>query len=245
MNHTLRDLKHRARIPIPTATSWSVLRTKDKPIFRRSTTRLTSKLSRKDVYLVVVIVARPISLLTVVVPSVHNKSHPTRNQSGSKAAASSLEARSHTQDDGMSFRRPKYDFQLMICSATCIRRRRATCGQAMLFPQFKELHCVPASGKLICELHNYHAQTSIHHCVLGERSMASCLAGGDLDGHASLLYWKRNSSHFFSFNRDIFDIYVDNPGLLPSEVQTPAEYHEVNQLDIGRPTQRRRMRLHH
>ncbi|KAH9018115.1 RdRP-domain-containing protein [Lactarius pseudohatsudake] len=41
--------------------------------------------------------------------------------------------------------------------------------------------------------------------VIGDRSLASCLAGGDLDG-------------------DTFDIYYDNPDLLPSLIFPPAEY---------------------
>ena len=66
--------------------------------------------------------------------------------------------------------------------------------------------------------------------------MASGLAGGDLDGYASQLSRSENNYHFFFFDRDLFDIYVDNPGLLPPSVQTPAEYPEVMQLDIGRPS---------
>ncbi|KAH9071049.1 RdRP-domain-containing protein [Lactarius deliciosus] len=41
--------------------------------------------------------------------------------------------------------------------------------------------------------------------AIGDRSLASCLAGGDLDG-------------------DTFDIYYDNPDLLPSLIFPPAEY---------------------
>ncbi|KAI9449714.1 RdRP-domain-containing protein [Lactarius psammicola] len=41
--------------------------------------------------------------------------------------------------------------------------------------------------------------------AIGDRSLASCLAGGDLDG-------------------DTYDIYYDNPNLLPSLIAQPAEY---------------------
>ncbi|KAI0318922.1 RdRP-domain-containing protein [Amylostereum chailletii] len=47
----------------------------------------------------------------------------------------------------------------------------------------------------------------------GERSLASCLGGGDLDG-------------------DTFDIYIENPGLLPTEQVPPAEYPSVKAREL-------------
>jgi hypothetical protein len=71
--------------------------------------------------------------------------------------------------------------------------------------------------------------------VSGDRSLASCLAGGDLDGYVicglQTLVW------FIRFSRDTYDIYIANPALLPTIHQDPAPISEssVLRLEEGEP----------
>ncbi|KAI9446025.1 RdRP-domain-containing protein [Lactarius indigo] len=71
--------------------------------------------------------------------------------------------------------------------------------------------------------------------AVGERSLASCLAGGDLDGYVirvlRMLVW------FIAFSRDTYDIYIGNPALLPTVQTDPAPMLEPNVLTLeeGKP----------
>ena len=61
------------------------------------------------------------------------------------------------------------------------------------------------------------------HCqnfVSGVRSLASCLAGGDLDGYVICVF--HTLVWFMRFSRDTYDIYFANLALLPTIRQQPA-----------------------
>ena len=71
--------------------------------------------------------------------------------------------------------------------------------------------------------------------ISGDRSLASCLAGGDLDGYVICVF--RTLVWFINFSRDTYDIYYANPALLPTIQADPAPMSESNvrRLEEGEP----------
>ena len=71
--------------------------------------------------------------------------------------------------------------------------------------------------------------------VSGDRALASCLAGGDLDGYVICVLW--TALWFIRGFRDTYDIYFANPALLPTIQHEPAPLSEPNvwTLEDGEP----------
>ena len=63
--------------------------------------------------------------------------------------------------------------------------------------------------------------------VSGDRSLASCLAGGDLDGYVLVCALDR-VVRLIRFSRDTYDIYWQNPALLPTIQAKPMDLGETN-----------------
>ena len=70
--------------------------------------------------------------------------------------------------------------------------------------------------------------------MVGKRSLASCLGGGDLDGYVHAFGGKKKHRFIGSFGSDEYQIITEST-LLPTSHEDAADYRGVGTRELDRP----------